>query len=91
MEGRLQDNLGILVGGFLSLFILNLLNSAYSPVLILIKEELALTYTLSGALMSSYHVGYTIGQIPWGYIADRYGCRRAMTMSLIGTASAMIL
>ncbi len=91
MGGRLQDNLGILLGGFLSLFILNLLNSAYSPVLILIKEELALTYTLSGALMSSYHVGYTIGQIPWGYLADRYGCRRVMTMSLIGTASAMIL
>lgn len=41
--------------------------------------------------MSSYHVGYTIGQIPWGFLADRYGCRRVMTMSLIGTASAMIL
>jgi nitrate/nitrite transporter NarK len=91
MAGRLRDNLGVLVGGFLSLFMLNLLNSAYSPVMALIKEELSLTYTLSGALMSSYHVGYTLGQIPWGYAADRFGCRRAMTLSLAGAASAMIL
>lgn len=79
------------MGGFLSLFILNLLNSAYSPVLALIKGELALTYTLSGALMSSYHIGYTLGQIPWGYLADRVGCRRAMTLSLMGAASSMLL
>jgi nitrate/nitrite transporter NarK len=54
----------IIVGGFLAFFFLNVLNSSYSTVLDMIKSELALTYTMSGALMSSYFVGYLIGQIP---------------------------
>ncbi len=91
MRGWIRDSAGVLVGGALSLFTLNLLNAAYPPVLSVIKEELGLSYTLSGALMSSYQLGYAIGQMPWGYLADRVGCRRAMTLSLIGAASAMIL
>lgn len=54
----------IFVGGFLALCFLSILNSAYSTVLSLIKDELTLTYTLSGALMSSYFIGYMMGQIP---------------------------
>lgn len=78
---------GVLVGGVLAHFFLNALNTAYSTVLVLIKEEFALSYTLSGALMSSYFVGYTIGQIPWGLLADRVGSRRTMTLSIIGIAT----
>jgi len=88
---RLFRHTSIFVGGFLALCILNILNSAYSTVLSLIKEELALTYTLSGALMSSYFVGYTMGQIPWGYLADRFGSRRTITLSTIGIASSTML
>jgi len=81
----------IVVGGVLAFFSLNVLNSSYSTVLELIKGELALTYTMSGALMSSYFVGYTIGQIPWGFLADRYGSRSVMAASILGIASSTLL
>jgi nitrate/nitrite transporter NarK len=76
----------ILLGGFLSLATLSVMNSAYSNVLLSIKTDYALTYTQSGALMSAYFVGYTIGQIPWGLAADRYGSRRVMALSVLGVS-----
>ena len=76
----------ILLGGFLSLATLSIMNSAYSNVLLSIKTDYALTYTQSGALMSAYFVGYTIGQIPWGLAADRYGSRRVMALSVLGVS-----
>jgi len=82
---------GLLIGGFLAFFFLNTLNSAYSNFLPLIKEELLLSYMYSGALMSSYFVGYTIGQIPWGYLADRIGCKKTIPLSVIGVASFTIM
>ncbi len=81
----------ILVGGCLAFFFLNLLNSSYSIVLELIKTDLALTYTMSGALMSSYFVGYTIGQVPWGLLADRVGSRRVIAISILGTATSTLV
>ncbi len=81
-----SGNLGILVGGFIALFFLSVLNSAYSTVLSLIKDELSLSYALSGSLMTSYFVGYALGQIPWGYLTDKFGIRKIMTLSLAGTA-----
>jgi NNP family nitrate/nitrite transporter-like MFS transporter len=66
------------------------LKTSYSTVLELIKKEFALTYTMSGALMSSYFVGYTIGQIPWGFFADKFGSRRAMTTSIFGIACSTL-
>ena len=53
----LKANLRILAGGFLAFLSLNVLNSSYSTVMALIMEELSLSYTMSGALMSSYFVG----------------------------------
>ena len=88
---RRSANAKLLFGGFIALCFLSILNSAYSTVLAVIKEELALSYTLSGALMSLYFVGYTMGQIPWGYLADRLGSRRVMTLSVVGIASSIIL
>jgi len=67
------------------------LNSSYSIVLELIKTDLALTYTMSGALMSSYFVGYTIGQMPWGLLADRVGSRRVIAISILGTAASTLV
>jgi MFS family permease len=82
---------GVLVGGFLAHLFLNALNTAYSTVLSLIKEELVLSYTLSGALMSSYFIGYTIGQIPWGLLSDKVGSRRVITLSIVGIALFTVL
>ncbi len=77
---------GIIFGGFLGLATLSIMNTAYTNVLDDIKNELVLNYTWSGALMSGYFVGYTLGQIPWGIISDRYGSRRAMTLSILGVS-----
>ena len=82
---------GILLGGFTALTILSIMNSGYSYVLDLIKTELKLNYTQSGALMSAYFIGYTLGQLPWGYLADKYGSRRIMTLSTFGVSLATIL
>jgi len=87
----LVRNSRILLGGFLAFFFLNVLNSSYSTVMALIKEDLSLSYTMSGALMSGYFVGYTLGQIPWGFLADRYGSRRVIVLSILGIASSTIL
>jgi len=90
-EDSLRRNFGILAGGFLAFFSLNILNTSYSIVMALIKADLALTYTMSGALTSVYFVGYAIGQVPWGALADRIGSRRVMVASILGIAVSTIL
>jgi len=82
---------GVLFGGFLALTVLAIMNSAYSFVLGSIKGELLLSYTESGALMSAYFTGYMVGQIPWGLLADRYGSRRVMAVSVFGVSVATVL
>ncbi|MFQ6076605.1 MAG: nitrate/nitrite transporter [Candidatus Bathyarchaeia archaeon] len=73
-----------------SLF-LGAVNSAYPPILLLIKEELKLTYTESGMLTTAYFTGYTIGQIPWGYSADKFGGGKALAISVLGLAASTLL
>ena len=82
---------GVLFGGFLALTVLAIMNSAYSYVLGSIKDEMALSYTESGALMSAYFSGYTVGQIPWGLLADRFGSKRIMSVSVLGVSAATVL
>jgi nitrate/nitrite transporter NarK len=90
-ENIFRANLRIVFGGFIAFFFLNILNSGYSTVLTLIKKELSLSYTMSGALMSAYFIGYTIGQIPWGLLADYYGSRKIMSSSILGISCATFL
>jgi DHA1 family inner membrane transport protein len=85
------DRKSILFGGFLASMTMNIMNSAYSNILDTIKGDLSLTYTLSGALMSSYFVGYALGQIPWGILADRFGSSRIMSLSVLGISASTIL
>lgn len=82
---------GIVFGSFLCMATLSVMNTAYTYVLDDIKSELTLNYTWAGALMSSYFVGYTIGQIPWGVFSDRYGSRRAMSLSVLGVSLSTLL
>jgi nitrate/nitrite transporter NarK len=60
------------------------MNSAYTNVLDYIKSEFMLNYTWTGSLMSGYFIGYTIGQIPWGVFSDKYGSRKAISLSVFG-------
>jgi len=82
---------GILFGGFLGLATLSIMNAAYTNVLDSIKTDLALTYTWTGALMSAYFVGYTLGQVPWGILSDRKGSRLTMSLSVLGVSLFTLL
>ncbi len=82
---------GIIFGGFLGLATLSIMNTSYTNVLDEIKSELVLNYTWAGALMSGYFIGYTLGQIPWGILSDRYGSRRAMSLSVLGISLSTLL
>lgn len=82
---------GILFGGFLGLATLSIMNAAYTNVLDSIKTDLGLTYTWTGALMSAYFVGYTLGQIPWGVLSDRYGSRKIISLSVLGVSLSTLL
>lgn len=81
----------ILFGGTLSLATLSIMNTAYTNILDSIKSELFLNYTWTGALMSSYFIGYTLGQIPWGILSDKYGSRRIMSLSVFGVSFFTLL
>lgn len=82
---------GILFGGFLGLATLSIMNAAYTNVLDSIKTDLSLNYTWTGALMSSYFVGYTLGQIPWGVLSDKYGSKTIMSLSVFGVSLSTLL
>jgi nitrate/nitrite transporter NarK len=86
-----KRNIGVLAGGVLAFFSLNILNTSYSIILSLVKADLTLTYTESGALTSIYFIGYAIGQIPWGTLADRMGSKKVMIPSVLGIALSTIL
>jgi nitrate/nitrite transporter NarK len=67
------------------------MKSAYSNILDSIKIELSLTYTQTGSLMSAYFVGYGLGQIPWGILADKKGSRAIMSLSVLGVSFCTVL
>jgi nitrate/nitrite transporter NarK len=81
----------VILGGFLGLATLSVMNASYSYILDSIKVELTLSYTEAGALMSAYFFGYALGQIPWGLLADRYGSGRVMTLSVAGVSFSNLL
>lgn len=80
----------ILLGGFFALMTLSIMKSAYSNILESIKIDLSLTYTQTGSLMSAYFVGYGLGQIPWGILADKKGSRAIMSLSVLGVSFCTI-
>jgi sugar phosphate permease len=71
------------------LFYLNRLNIA--PVIPLIREDLGLSYTQIGLITASFYGLYTITQLPAGYLGDRLGPRRVITLGgLISSISNLI-
>ncbi len=52
----------------------------YSPVIPLLKTDLKISNAQAGGLMSFFFVTYTLFQIPSGYLGDRVGPRKALTL-----------
>ena len=90
LRGALRYH-SVVLGGFLALSALSVMNSAYSYVLESIRGDLALTYTQSGSMMTAYFMGYALGQIPWGLLADRYGSRLSIALSVFGVSASTLL
>lgn len=74
-----------------AIFSLTAASIAHSSILTLIMGELNLNYTEAGSLTTTYFVGYSLGQIPWGYLADRFKTSRVIALSTLGTSLFTLL
>ncbi|WP_297470920.1 MFS transporter [Thermococcus sp.] len=63
-----------------------------SPLLPMIKSEFHLTNAQAGLLMTALLLPYAIVQVPAGYLGDRFGRRKLLTLSIFGysLSSAML-
>ncbi len=61
------------------------------PLLPYIRDDLSLTYTQTGWLVSAYGLAYGISQLPAGWLADRIGPRIILTISVAGVGVAGLL
>ncbi len=49
-----------------------------------IKEDLRLSVPQTGALLSAFFWTYAIGQVPAGWLSDRFGARWMLTLYIVG-------
>ncbi|MCK4962040.1 MAG: MFS transporter, partial [Anaerolineales bacterium] len=59
-----------------------------SPLLPFIRNDLSLSYTQMGGLLSAYNISYGLSQLPAGWAADRLGPRIVLTAGVAGVAFA---
>jgi len=60
------------------------------PLLPTIEQTYRATHAQAGLVMTSYYYLYTIMQIPAGALSDRFGRRRFIVVSLIGSSLASL-
>ncbi|MEY4599302.1 MAG: hypothetical protein RLZZ445_2099, partial [Pseudomonadota bacterium] len=58
--------------------------SAMPLLLPLIREDLHITFTQAGLLSAAATFSYALGQIPAGFLSDRYGPKRLFFIGLLG-------
>jgi len=61
------------------------------PLLPMIMEELKISNTQAGFLMSGFMISYAIAQIPAGYLSDKYGARKVVPIGMIAFSLATLL
>ena len=89
MESRHRNTIFLMSWLMYGLFYLNRLNIA--PVISLIREDLGLSYTQIGFITASFYGLYTFTQLPAGYLGDRLGPRRVITLGgLISSLSNLV-
>ena len=84
------------VSGMVALFVLahfahHLLTALPIPLLPMIREDFALSYTQSGLVISAFSLSYGISQLPAGWLADRIGRQMLITIGICGVALAGLL
>jgi len=55
----------------------------FSPVIPLIRVELDISNAQAGGLMAFFFLAYTIFQLPAGYLSDRFGPRKVLTVGAL--------
>jgi sugar phosphate permease len=71
------------------LFYLNRLN--ISPVIPLIRQDLGFSYTQIGFITAAFYGLYTVTQLPAGYLGDRLGPRKVITLGgLISSVANLV-
>lgn len=55
----------------------------FSPVIPLIRAELDISNAQAGGLMAFFFLFYTIFQLPAGYLSDRFGPRKVLTIGAL--------
>jgi FSR family fosmidomycin resistance protein-like MFS transporter len=81
--------------------VINLVSSAHffshfylltlPPLFLTIKEDLGVTFTELGTIVSIYAVGSFMGQYPMGVFADKYGPRWVLICGMLTVSTAFIL
>jgi len=61
------------------------------PIIPVIIEELGITHTEAGLLMTAFLVPYALMQIPSGVIGDVFGYKRVIVIGIIGMSVSTIL
>lgn len=69
----------------------HLLTALPTPLLPMIRSNFALNYTRSGFVISAFNLSYGISQLPAGWLADHFGRRTMITVSILGVALAGLL
>ena len=65
--------------------------SAMPLLLPLIREDLQITFTQAGLLSAAATFSYALGQIPAGFLSDRYGPKRLFFIGLLGWSVFSVL
>lgn len=71
--------------------VLNGTRMIYPVLLPSLSTDFNLTHTTAGLLVTLIWVGYAIGQVPGGVLADRYGERQLLTASVATVACALVV
>jgi len=69
----------------------HLITALLIPLLLYIRNDLSLTYTQAGWLVSANSLAYGISQLPAGWLADRIGTRIVLTIGVAGVGVAGLL
>jgi len=89
-------NLRPYLSGLLPLFLFahfghHVVPAMLRPLMPMIRTDFGLSYTQSGWVMSAFSITYGISQLPAGWLADRFGPRLMVLLSVAGVALAGFL
>ena len=62
-----------------------------NPFMPMIRDELSLNYTQAGVVISAFSITGGISQLPAGWLADHFGARLMIAISVSGVALAGLL